>query len=298
MNSLIKPYVLHNVLCGALVTFVVGLFGFSWSSVDSAYDFVKSMLSWGTPFDITSASWFIVTLFFVNVTYACVALLFRNNSRICRLIGMQVILLLTGLCALYYQREFSVSSSLVLLLKTAFMLPFFHFGIVFRELIEKRGNSYIFMGGGFFVSVILSIVYQNQDLVFNSIAFFGSFSRTAPVYLPYLTSVSSILFYYGLASFLESLFSKNVFVNYLSENTIYVLTLHLLFFNVLNVLLAYVFCVDNFNHEAFYKSAWYVYAPTSGYLFLYLLFGVLGPLVLRYVIGKVCKSINDMKSLS
>ena len=113
------------------------------------------------------------------------------------------------------------------------------------------------------------------------------------MFLPFLTSALGIIFFLNFSKFLTPLLRENKIINEISENTLIILTSHLIFFNLINFLL-YFLCslgyIQNFNIEFFQRSAWYIYSVNPVYKWLYLFVGLFGPLLLkRCCIGKLLK---------
>ena len=277
---LLWPYVKHNALVGMVFTLLMGLIGFSWYGSDSPTKFVTDMLSYGLVFDVTSPSWFIISLFSVVIVYALLKTVIKNNV----FVGVGVVTI--GAFSVFLERQFDLASTqnYVLLLKTLFFLQFYHFGVLYRYWIEPlKISSCSLCGFGLILGIILHFFYTNNDLRFTSLAFFQSF-KTDNYLLPTISSLAGISFYLGLSKCLKDSLGENHLINFISENTLTILTCHLAFINLVNFFL-YILNIQfgffqDFDVKRFSQGAWYLYTPNLAFNWVYFIFGVFGPLAL------------------
>ena len=293
-KKLLKPYYVHNIVLGGGITVLVSVMHFSWAGDFSLYNLFGVAFSWGTIFDVTSASWFVVMLFSVVSLYACIHRFYGQASFIKDSLYL-VLLVIIGATAVHLSMEgYSKDIRYILALKTAFYIQFYHFGAFYKKYIDNqvRINSLYLCLISVFLSLCLHLLYSNNQLNFNSTAFMQSFESHF-VFLPFLTSALGIIFFLNFSKFLTPLLRENKIINEISENTLIILTSHLIFFNLINFLL-YFLCslgyIQNFNIEFFQRSAWYIYSVNPVYKWLYLFVGLFGPLLLkRCCIGKLLK---------
>ena len=85
---------------------------------------------------------------------------------------------------------------------------------------------------------------------------------------------------------------ESKFVNYMSCNTFWIMGLHVAFFNIVNCVLMFIsrfiVWVPYFDIEAFQESEWYMWEISPTIKLIYLLAGVFGPLLLKWIYDKIC----------
>lgn len=295
LKRLLVPYVVHNLLIGGLVTILLSLFGITWFAAWSPGKFLRGMFSSGIVFDVTSASWFIIMLFMVTTIYLILEKIPKWGGD--NLVSWKLfILCILNVVSVWISRNDWVSGGIsLLLLKCAFFLVFYHLGRWYRIKVEVLNtppqNLVLFCS---ILMLVLHLFYSNNDLIFIRLAFFVDF-KTDNLMLPFISSVLGIGFYLGCSQFLEPLIGNNRIVNFISENTLVILTTHLVFFNLVNLFL--YFCHNQFglfpefNSKIFSQSAWYLYLANPAMRWIYLSIGLVAPLcLLRTPLARFLKS--------
>lgn len=285
VRKLLKPYYVHNIILGGGVTLIVNyLFDFSWVGDFSIYNLVSIAFSWGTIFDITSASWFIVMLFSVVFLYACIHRIYGEHEFIKDSIFFVCLIVIGGISVYLSMQGYSKDIKFILLLKIGFYLQFYHFGFWYRKYVDGLAFKPLYVCSiCILISIGIHVFYNNSQLTFNSTAFMQAFNSPF-VGLPFITSVIGILFFLNLSKILTPSLGDNKIVNEISENTLLILTTHLIFFNIVNAVFYLLYLnhfIDGFNAEFFHKSAWYVYVKNPIYSWVFLFAGVFGPLLLK-----------------
>lgn len=294
-KKLLKPYYLHNVVLGGTLTFLASFIGISWIGDFSFYNLFYVAFSWGTIFDITSASWFIIMLFSVVIFYGFINSIYGRYT-FTKDTFYLVFLIIIGAIAVHLSMTgYSKDIRYILVLKVAFYIQFYHLGVWFKRYLATSFQStppLLVCGICVGLSIVVHLFYVNEQLVFNSTAFMQSFTCQF-VLLPFITSVIGILFFLSLSQFLIPILGDNLLINEISNNTLTILTTHLIFFNLINLFFFFFYnfgFFQDFNVELFQKSAWYSYNAKPVYKWFYLIAGIFGPLLLqRSYIGKLLK---------
>lgn len=237
----------------------MSLMGFSWTGEFTLYNLIFVAFSWGTIFDVTSASWFIVMLFCVVALYACIYRIYGRTFFIKDSLYFVLLVIIGAIAVFLSMKGYSRDYKYILCLKVAFYIQFYHFGAFYRKYIDDRveiSPLYLCLIS-ILLSLLLHIFYSNNELDFNSTAFMQSFVSPF-VFLPFITSVLGILFFLNFSKFLTPLLGENKFVNEISENTLIILTSHLIFFNLINFVFYLLYnsgYILDFNVEFFQRSA-------------------------------------------
>ena len=281
VQKLLLPFLGLNVL-GVLITYIFYMiYGVKWNGIILQKTFLRDLFVYGTVVDIVSPGWFIVILFEVILTYTVIRLFLKNiwNDKI-----MLVVLGMGAVFSIYFSRTGQMVHPLnVLWAKILFFLYFFHVGYVFKKYSEKiKESQYL----NYYLTVILLSIFINlgilkyyslDDMRYVSLAFFSTF-QTDNYLLPIITAMSGILFYWGICGIISPVFGNSKFVNYISSNTIYILSFHLLCFNLINLFLVEL---KGIKPLLFLESAWFVYDDGAVVRIIYMIGGVLGAILIK-----------------
>lgn len=110
--------------------------------------------------------------------------------------------------------------------------------------------------------------------------------------MPFLTSITAILFYLRIAKILTPVLGNNKLIKYVSKNTYTIMENHQFVFFIFNYL-SYKFLPDslltNFNIEEFKNDSYYPWYPGNHYNFLIFksILGIFLPLLLKSLIEKL-----------
>lgn len=221
----------------------------------------------GVPSSILSPMWFIHSLFVVLVVYAVIKKLLGKRWNSFLMLGLFFLL---GLVSVYISKHFSYNEYPLLcpLLKCFFALPFIELGIIYRDHLETRLASFL-------------------DLEYMT-GFISPYLVT-----PFISSIIGILFWVTVVDVIYKPLGNNKIINYISENTMRILSLHLFFFNILNCILLiihrYIAPLKDF---AFEEISWYRWEPIPQFKLMYFIFGLLGPLLVKLLYDKVRSAMN------
>ena len=181
-------------------------------------------------------------------------------------------------------------------LKVLFFLPFIEMGIIYRNGLEKKHTG---LSGGWKIALLFILLVINMvrtmylpasyDVAFDALGELAGF--TSPyIVTPLVSSVVGILFWLTLVDLAGKPLYESRFVNYMSCNTFWIMGFHILFFNVLNCILM---AVNNrivplpyFDAEAFRESEWYYWDISNNFKLVYLSFGILCPLALKWIFDR------------
>ena len=293
---LILPYVLIS-----LITAVLGFFidwikrGEHKSLLDEDLiinSLTRAMLS-GEVVAISSPLWFVPTLFGVLVIYALIKkILVKWNSSLAFILFCLINIFVVCLC-----KTTDYSIWLLPLLKCLFFLPFIEFGVLYREKIEKKTEKFKF---GINILVLSSLALINtvrmillpkpNDIQFLDISTLSGFS--SPYYTtPLVSSIIGIVFWVTLVEMIGSGIYENKIINYISNNTFFIMGFHLLFMNMINIVLAYInlnmIKLPEFDINAYQESYWYRWYHWSFFSIVYFFAGLTGPLVLKYLFDRI-----------
>ena len=273
-----------------------------------ALDRIVTVGSFGA---IAEAMWFVIALFVTLMVYAVMKKLLHRiwNSYV-----MLALFTAAHIFVVYLAKNTDPQSLTYLLvpLKCLFFLPFLEMGVIYREHVEKKHTS---LSAGFKIGLMFALLVVNAvrtlylpnayDLAVDRINDLTGFY--SPYYVtPLISSIVGTLFWLTFVDLIAKPVGESRFVNYMSCNTFWIMGFHILFFNILNCILLlisrHIAAIPGFDIESFKGSEWYFWDIGNNAKILYVLAGVLGPLLFKWIFDKISLPIrnkyNDFKKAS
>lgn len=286
VHTLLMPFFVWNFIYGILITLLRHTnLVFYGSDLSIKTLFILPFFE-GSLFEINSPAWFVPALFMVIFTYAVLyKIMFRGFSAFI----VTFILAIAGASCIFLSRKGYNNSLLLPVLKTGFLLQFYHLGSYYHMHLEKyfhRIHKCITLLLPILINVWLMYIYNNQ-IHFNDITTMSGF-LTDNYWLPLVTSLTGICFWLSISDIMIPILENNPVINYISSNTFTIMMHHILFFNIYNLILAvltqFLIIYIPFDIMAFQSTAWYRFEPVSACRFIYLIFGVGGPLICKFYV--------------
>lgn len=293
VKRLLVPYFIWNVLYG-VVAWLLRFIGFGMGENISLWTlFVEPFVS-GYQFIYNYAAWFVPVLFVIEM----MNLLMRMILRKLRLCNEWLILagsLLVGMVVVWLAIDGRVWGYYKMPGKILFLYPCFQMGQFYKKKLEMKdtmGNLPYF---AIVIGVQLLLTLCCNGLAYSSVWCTGF--ANGPI-IPYVTVVSGVAFWLRIAKVLTPLLEQNKYVVYLGKNTFAIMMHHVMAFMLVKMIVAGVASVTNccadFDWQQFYNSIDYYYLVGGAEQFkmVYLLAGVILPLLLRYGLDNVMNKIN------
>ena len=260
---------------------------------------------------IAEATWFVISLFVTLMVYAILKKLLHGiwNSYV-----MLALFTAAHIFVVYLAKNTDPQYLTYLLvpLKCLFLMPFLEMGVIYRDHIEKKHES---LPAGFKIGLMFALLVVNAvrtlylpnayDLAFDRINDLSGFY--SPYYVtPLISSIVGILFWLTFVDLIAKPVGESRFVNYMSCNTFWIMGFHILFFNIVNCILMlisrHIAALPCFDIESFMESEWYFWEIGNNAKILYVLAGVLGPLLFKWIFDKISSPVrnkyNGIKSAS
>lgn len=292
IEKLLIPFFAWNIVYGILITVM------KWKKIIYYGEpitfetlFIRPFLDC-TMFQFNNPAWFVPALFLVVCLYGFLRRILKKawNEYL-----VTVIFIVCGtLCVCFARKGLYANSYILVILKTFFLMQFYQLGYLFKIRIEK---TYRKMRGVFFVLLLLLINMACICITGDQISFINLSSMsgflTDYYFVPFLTSITGIFFWLKVSDVLVPILGNNRIVNYISDNTWTIMMHHIFFFNVYNMILMImkktILPNISFDYELFKSTAWYIFNPIYVSSFMYVLFGVIGPLSIKYTIEIIKK---------
>lgn len=290
VKKLIIPYVIWNIAMLCIAASIDKIFNIDWAHIPNFKSFIEMFFLY-TLTSLNGPAWFIIMLFWVSVLYNIIYNISKENNIYD--IVTTVILFIMGSISVYLcTKGYNTKSRVYLfILRTVFYMQFYHYGYMFKKYIEERLSKYrkfIVCSICITINILLIIIFGDKI----------SFYSTSDMrvfhfwYLPIITSITGIIFYYEVMEFLSKKIGQNKIIDFISRNTFVILQTHLLFANIPNF---YVYIkiqqgstlYSDFNIKGFINSAWIRYSPNTKLIGFFC--ALIGSLLIAYIIEKVKK---------
>lgn len=237
---------------------------------------IKNIIFEGTSFGFNSPSWFVPLLFYVSIIYIIIR---KSFNKIWNEPLAMLVMFALGTASVYFCGSRTFVGIEMLTLKVLFFLQFFELGIVFNKYIEKwfdKANSIAVVLLCVTINIALLSIY-GAEISFPNCAYMGGF-RTGNIFLPMITSITGIAFWLKVSKALVPVAGNSKLVNFISDNTFFIMTHHLTFKALFNGLLILgkkfgIASLEAIDAVQFKSSAWYVFtqldwAWTASFLFM------------------------------
>lgn len=263
-RKLLLPY-LCWVLFYFVFTHILRALGVITFGNISLKKLVLYLISNGSPALYIEPAWFVPMLFSVSVLYCCIRAVFR---KIWNDTAATILLILLGAAAVYAARTDFNAPYHYYLLKAAFFMQFYHLGYFFRAHLEEhfdKANSFALCLAAVGINILLLAVYGDR-IRFPYCARMGGFS-TNNLLLPLITSVTGITFWLKISKSLAPVLGGSKLVNFISDNTFFIMIHHLTAKALFNGLLILgkklgIASLASVDAERFQTSAWYTFGDT------------------------------------
>lgn len=298
VKKLLIPYLVWNVVAIFVTLIIDAAFGTKWFGECQPGQFLSINLLKGSTTTLNYPAWFIIMLFWVSMIYNTIHHRIKDNRIIDG--AMTIIYIILGIVSVYLcSQGYEYKSDIWLfVLKLFFFMQFYHLGTMFRKYFEKpllKCNKIIVCGACIIINIMLICIFGNK-IEFYRLSEMDSFSYW---FLPIITSITGIVFYYEVMEFLSRKIGPNKVIDFISRNTFTILETHVFFMNITNFF--YYIEIKNgsklyndFSIEQFVGGAGYRYGYNN--LLINFVFGLLGSIFIAYVLEKVKNKIKEMKS--
>ena len=236
--------------------------------------------------------WFAPMLFAVQLVYGLLKKLLSGHwNSLIALVAFSALNIFT----VWYAKSHEVAEPLLLPLKVLFFLPFMEMGVIYREGLEeklKKANHLLLLTILLVINMIRIMIMPNEyDIAFDSMATLTGFTSPYAV-TPLISAVVGMLFWLEIVDLVGKPLYESRIVNAVSENTFYIMSFHVIFFNLLYCVLFAInklIALPGFDTETFQDSNWYRWEYVSQFRLVYFLAGLLGPVGLMKLYERFIK---------
>jgi fucose 4-O-acetylase-like acetyltransferase len=173
-------------------------------------------------------------------------------------------------------------------------------GIFYRDVLEeklKKVNPLLLLTFLLLINMTRIIILPSEsDIAFRDLSTLTGFTSPYPI-TPLISSIIGILFWLEIVELIGQPLYENRIINYISENTFFIMGFHIIFFNLLNCVLFSVnkiIALPEFDVSTFQRSNWYRWEYVLQFRLAYFFAGLFGSLALRQVYERfIKKPVSD-----
>ncbi|MCF0229351.1 MAG: acyltransferase [Parasporobacterium sp.] len=255
----------------------------------------------GSPLDVMAPIWFVPALFAVCVGYAIIRRIFDTHWN--EWIAF-ALMLAASVAIVYICQKGLIFRPVLLIYKFIFFLPFYEAGIIYRKHIEPCNHCIlktlkklrlpiciVFTA----VGCLLNVKYGYTG--FNSLFDMNGFNAGGP-FMPFITTFMGIFVWMNIADVLTGALGENKLINYISDNTFFIMASHMFFFSIYNYILVFINKITplpGFDPVQAVSTSWYLYRPYKALLLFYFMFGMIGSVLCKKLIDKIWNSFRNRR---
>ncbi len=293
IKHLLLPYFIWNLFYGIFVNIVksYGVIGFGANISFSSLLF-EPWIS-GHQFGFNCAAWFVPQLFIIQILYVFLQRFLGINKKKVRLILFTLIVLIAGAICIFYSIKIRGGIELQgfqwLYLRTGFLLPFYHFGYLYRNFGESKVKNRIGTMLLFCFSLQFVILCVKGWDAINFSAVSCVFNTNIPL-LPYIAAFNGILFWMLAANILTPAFQNSRVIAFISKNTWSIMMHHITAFFIVNIIWILLYQMGwkiPFDTQQFFYNQYYMCLPNEYMKVVYAAFGIIVPLAGKYGYDKL-----------
>lgn len=293
IKKIIIPFFIWNLFYGVIVTLLR-----NGNVIQFGNDInIMNLLVWPwvrmPQYGLNLPAWFLLTLFIVIVVY----LLFRKllNKHINEYILTLFFIALGFISVGLVRKEYN--PYLMQVFRVMFAMQFYHIGYMYKIKFEKydKVNSVVWLVSLTLINVVLikifnNIVYNMQNMQFSNI------------FVPFITSMTGILFWTRISEIFQDALGKSKIINYISSNTFSIMMHHMFWiflFNFIISIFSTKFNLTGFDMQKFRSTVYYCYTPGCYQLrIVYIMLGIFAPISAKFFYDKfLYERINKIKNI-
>lgn len=285
-KKIMIPFFIINLFYGIINTFMRKNGIINYGENISLYTlFIQPFIN-NSQFVFNFPSWYIPAYFTTYVIYLLIHKLWcklKLNEYI-----LLVLMLIGNVFVVYNQNIVRFEDFRCLLVRVLFLLPLFHIGYLYKlkwQKYEQKIKNYILLPVVIITNIILIYTLHKIDYDLHE---FSGFITNIP-FLPILTFITGTLFWLRVSKLLEKYIGENKLINYISSNTFSIMSHHLFWAFIFNVIL-YIANVPYFDISDF-KNGWIYRYQIPNYKILlqivYIILGIFGPIIIKFLYDKI-----------
>ena len=295
-KRLIIPMFIWNIVYGLFVQ-LTRLKGFTIGGDFTLYNLFIQPLKNGHQFGYNMCLWFVPELFLIEIITVGIRKIISKFVNINEYLFF-ICYFLLGILGIYLSNIGLNKDWNLLIVRILFFFPFFGLGILYNRKLEKidKLNNIAYFSIIIGVQLII-IFFEGKALTFTP-SWCNDF--TSNLVLPYLVGYLGILFWLRIAKILEPITMNSKSINCISNNAYSIMVHQFLGFFILKCIYGSLSKItplfSTFSFISFKSNIWYYYYPKDSiFLILYLVFGLIIPILINTILTKTWSNIRKCK---
>lgn len=288
IKKFIVPLYVWNFIYGLFVL-ITHQFGFSIGANFSIYNLLIMPIVHGMKFHYNLASWFLMSLFLVQVVYIVLRKIVALKKH--KELILIIIFSILGFLGIYLARNGYNKGLYLTLVRVLYFLPFYATGYIYNKVLEKKDTL---SNRVYFLLIMLGSL-----LVVGLIGYYPKYTPSSchdfknGILTPFIVGYLGIFFWLRISKILTPYFGKNKYVNILADNTLPIVFHQFLGFMTIKSVFAighkFFGLFNDFSMLKFKSDIWYYYMPYNNtrFLILYVIAGLIIPIILARLYGKI-----------
>lgn len=292
-KKMLLPLYLWNAVYGLGAAFLRRFGGFELGEPVTAYTLLIAPLTDGHQFIWNLGSWFVFPLLLAQMVYTLVrrlARLWRDREGV-----TFALCLVPGALCVTLANQGRQDMLPLFLMRALILLPGYAGGVLYRRCLERHDTlpTVPYLGALAVVRALLCTRYENLAYLLSTCDYFG-----CDAFGVYFGGAIAIAFWLRIARLIAPHMERSRLALAISRNTYAIMMHHYMGFFALNCVFVALHILGvaapDFSMHSWRTQSNYMYAPggRSEWDVLYLLAGLLFPLAVNWVTGKMKKSIQ------
>jgi len=293
-THLIVPLYLWNV-CYGMFVYILRYKDFTIGGDFTIKNLLLTPITTGHQFSYNLAGWFIIPLFMIELCN----IIFRKILEKLKIENEFLIFVLymaAGLCGAWLSMNGYNTGWLLVLVRMLYFTPFFGLGMLYNAKLQKKD---IAPNVVYFIIVFilqLAVITKYSGVVTYSASWCNDFDN---IYNPFIVGFLGIAFWLRISRILVPVLKDSKIMNYIANNTFSIMIHQFWGF----MLVKFIFSLGNkcfslfpnFDWVEYKTNIFYVYLPKGieQYTILYLVAGLIFPLVISYLVECFRKQFMD-----
>ncbi len=287
IKRLIIPMYIWNIVYGLFVQYTKSK-GFMIGGDFTLYNLFIQPLKYGQQFGYNLCFWFIPELFLIQIITCSIRKIINKFANVNEYIFF-IFYFLLGILGVYLSNLGLNRDWNLLLVRTLFFFPFFGLGILYNRKLEKVDNLKNIIYFSIILTLQLIIIFVEGKAPYFIPAWCADF--TSNLALPYMVGFLGIAFWLRIAKIMEPITMNSKVIDCISNNA-YPIMAHQFFgffilkyiYFTLSKVTPFFQTFDVFN---FKFNIWYYYYSNKAFFILYLIFGLVIPILISTILTKI-----------
>lgn len=248
----------------------------------------------GHQFGYNLGGWFVIPLLMIeifNILFRKITS-FMNKIKIKELIYF-VFYLVLGVIGIKLSKDGFNHDLWLVLVRMLYLLPFYGLGIFYKKVLEKYDRLSNITYFSIIMVISLIIILKYGVIPSYTPSWCNDFYHIS--IMPFIVGFLGIALWFRICTILQSVLGKNKYINIVADNTYSIMLHHFMGFMIVKTI--FNLFASDFNFGQYKSNLWYMYLPNgiNQFKIIYLISGIVFPILIKKMIDKVFKLLKKCK---